>query len=122
MLMRIWKTFLVVVGACVVAIAVLFWSLGLFERSDAEIAVQELRSFQSSARASCITSLRRQLHDPGSAEWVSSSDWPVSSRESGMYEVAATFRAQNLMGATVTQRADCVVRRDGRDAFVTRID
>jgi len=96
----------------------LVWLGGGFEQSGAN----NQSRFESQARSSCITMLRRGLHNPRSASWVNSTQWPVSLQDDGLYSVSMTYRAENAFGGTVTENARCIVRRDEAEAFAVRIN
>ena len=96
----------------------LAWLGGGFEQSGAD----NQSRFESRARAACITSVRRQLHNPRSASWLNSTQWPVTLQDGGLYEVSMRYRADNAFGATVTESARCIVRRDEAEAFAVRIN
>ena len=101
-----------------VPVLALVWLGGGFERPGADSQSR----FESRARAACITMLRRQLHNPRSASWVNSTQWPVRLQDGGLYEVSMTYRAENAFGGTVTESARCIVRRDEAEAFAVRIN
>ena len=101
-----------------VPVLVLVWLGGGFERSGSDSQSR----FENRARSACITSVRRQLHNPRSASWVNSTQWPVILQDDGFYAVSMTYRAENAFGGTVTENARCIVRRDDTEAFAVRIN
>ncbi len=68
------------------------------------------------ARENCREFIRRQLHDPGSAEWGTYLRWPAVPKDGGVIEVVATLRAQNAFGGMVQAIYSCVVLQDGRNS------
>lgn len=81
---------------------------------EAEAASDPLMS----ARYACREFIAPMLHDPGSVEWVSWTQWAGFEREDGSFYVAVDLRAKNAMGALVLQEVDCNVRRDGDRWFL----
>ena len=75
------------------------------------------------ARAACITYIRTQLlHDPGSAEWVGRTEWPVTVEDDGTAQVLVTYRANNAFGALVRESGICRARPDGDRMRAYRLD
>ena len=58
-------------------------------------------------REACARFIQRDLHNPNSFRRVDFSAWPSQANEDGTVTVAATYRASNAFGATVTERTIC---------------
>lgn len=88
---------------------VLSWSFG------GDRSLEQQAELQASyARAACVTFIRPQLNNPSSVEWVDRASWPVVvDPDSGDFNVAVTFRAENALGGVVTERYSCIARATG---------
>lgn len=65
----------------------------------------------SGARGACMLQLERVLHDPRSAEFGLTSDWPLRVVDADTAEVRATYRAKNKFGALVLSSSTCTVKK-----------
>jgi len=83
------------------------------EASAAARAEQARQDFLPSARGACLITLKRTLHDPGSAQFGLTSEWPSSIADDGKAHVLARFRAKNAFGALRLVNYICVVERVG---------
>lgn len=59
------------------------------------------------ARMQCLLSIKRGLHDPGSAEFPGATEWPAERAGDGTISVLATYRAKNAFGAYRTALHRC---------------
>jgi hypothetical protein len=74
---------------------------------------QATSSRDALARDTCAASIRANLHNPRSVEWVSRNDWQASAMPDGSMIVTATYRAANAFGATVLSTVQCELVSDG---------
>lgn len=65
----------------------------------------------SGARGACMLQLERVLHDPRSAEFGLTADWPLRVIDADTAEVRATYRAKNKFGALVLSSSTCTVKK-----------
>ena len=115
------KVVLKFIGYTLGAIVIALGGLIMYFAPPSSSADSQSR-FENRARSACITSVRRQLHNPRSASWVNSTQWPVTLQDGGLYAVSMTYRAENAFGGTVMESARCIVRRDEAEAFAIRIN
>lgn len=62
------------------------------------------------ARGACMLFIKRQLHDPGSAEFQESTH---TSRDGDTWTVHRAVRAKNALGAMRLQEYECQIRQTG---------
>lgn len=117
---------LVAPAAAVLAFGVLSWMFPRQEAPRLERTPPPLASapapavaqgFSSEgAQGACILSIPRQMHDPGSVEFIGvTSSWPVvPAQAANTWHVRVPLRARNGLGALVAQELRCTVRRDAR--------
>lgn len=96
----------------VVAIVVSLWVVTLMDRGrpapgPRAFTLDERRAI---AKQTCRETLRKRLHDPGSAETV---DEAVSDTPDGGFVYAARLRAKNAFGALRLTTVACTTDRDG---------
>lgn len=77
---------------------------------------ERLASLLPAARGACLIALKRSLHDPGSAEFGLTSEWPSRIGPDGRATVVPRVRAKNAFGALRLTEFHCVVERSGSDA------
>lgn len=120
---KIWRGFLIALGAMVWAVLITLWFLrpdpDPSDVAEAEKSRAEA-SFRTSAIAWCSSAIKESLKNPDSAEWVGRPQWPVRQAEGNLYLVTATYRATNSFGGVITEQTDCLIVRDGKDARVIR--
>lgn len=71
----------------------------------------------AAARAICKQFVERGLHDPSSADWGNSWDWPTAKQSDGSWSVSMEYRAKNAFGATVLQRKRCDVLEERENSW-----
>lgn len=108
--MGVIKTGLIMVATAFVLLAILGMFAGEHD-PDAPLSAAQRAAY---ARENCREFIRRQLHDPGRAEWEDPFDWPVAVQASGALEVIATLRAPNAFGGMVRATYICLVIQSGR--------
>lgn len=91
------------------------------EQRALEDAAEAAARLPTAFRGACLIALKRQLNDPGSAQFGSTTGWPVNTEDHGQYSVLATFRAKNAFGAYVLGTWDCKVRAEGTDVRVLSV-
>jgi hypothetical protein len=74
----------------------------------------------ASARYACREFIRRDMHDPRSADFGHWAAWPAS-QDGDRFTVHATFRGANAFGATVQNEVTCSLRRDGETWYPARL-
>lgn len=74
------------------------------------------------ARGVCLATLKNNLHDPGSAEFGSTSEWYTEERGDGTILVQPFGRAKNAMGAFIKGTWDCVVKPEGGKVAVVSLE
>lgn len=88
-----------------------------------EAELKRRSEFLPSARGGCLIALKRMLHDPGSAEFGPTREWPTTTADDGKVTVLARVRAKNGFGAMRLSTFRCVVEPVGSDSLrVTALD
>ncbi len=82
-----------------------------------EAELKRRSDFLPSARGGCLIALKRMLHDPGSAEFGLTSEWPTTTADDGRVTVLARVRAKNGFGAMRLSTFRCVVEPVGNDSL-----
>ena len=86
-------------------------------------AEQAKRDFLPAARGACLLMLKQTLHDPGSAEFGLTSEWPSSIGDDGNAHILARLRAKNSFGALTLANYICVAEPVGADNLrVVKLD
>lgn len=80
-------------------------------RAKAEAEARE--RFLPSSRGACLLALKRTLHDPDSAEFGLTSEWPSKVGVDGRAHIMARIRAVNGFGALRLTTFLCEVERVG---------
>lgn len=81
-------------------------------KTAAEAREQQAReTFIPSARGACLVMLQQVLHDPGSAGYGRTADWPAIVDGKGRAVVLPRIRAKNGFGALRIAEYRCVVDR-----------
>ena len=75
----------------------------------------------SAARGACRFALMETLHDPESAELNRSGRWYVERQKDGAILVQPSGRAKNAFGAYINSVWDCVVREEGENLRVVKL-
>lgn len=121
LLRKIWNGFLFIVGAVTIVIGMMLWTL----RPETGPAAPNPEFFALSARVDCRFAVEKQLHDPGSAEWIDQQSWSVVVQGQGtildpgaMVIVTASLRANNAFGAKVMGQYRCLLRRTSDDRWL----